>query len=202
MFLKHESCWIHLSVKIIANVHLVLTAKLSSALDICWLGFLNGPCSCSTQLLPSLYCIYLNTVPVRQVFSILWPFKTCLFCCFFSMLSLWASVLRSLGHRQTTPQKPRGTDRTHDLPNNEQAFIPYSLRCSLQSLQLNKRGCYERTDSWSFIRLSSRRLCHFLLTRSSSRINSNNKSRHLLLMYATCYFPEWRFRWRRPLCYQ
>lgn len=173
MFLKHESCWIHLSVKIIAaiaNVYLALAAKLRLVLDIC----LNGSCCCSTQPLPSLYCIYFNTIPASQVFST-WTFQN-LFCCvFFSGQSLWASVLCSLGQRQTTPQKPRGTDRTHDLPNNEQAFIPYLLRCSLQSLQLNKGGCYERTDSWSFIRLSSRRLCHFLLTWSSSRINSNNK---------------------------
>lgn len=124
---------------------LVLTAKLHAAPNISCLGFLNSSYCCSTQLLPCLYHVYLNTIPPNQD-SFTWTFQNIFF------------LNSHCGHQSHTiqctgnPWKPRGISGTSNM---EQAFIPFLLRC-LEALQLNERGYYERTGDQSFINLVRR----------------------------------------------
>lgn len=148
------------------DVYLVLTANLRAAPDICCLGFLNSLHCCSSQKLPCLYHVYLNTIPANQD-----SFTLALQNIFF--LNSHCEYQPYTTQCTGSPWKPRGISGT---PNMEQAFIPFWIRY-LQSLQLNERGCYERSDHQPSIN-GSERLCCLLLTWSSpiSLIQISSKS--------------------------
>lgn len=200
VLLKHKACWIHLlcedyccSCKRLLSSHCKTKCNIGYFLSwvLEWLRLMWCPAAAQSVLL----CILTPSLWIPLDLSKLFFF-------FSPTQSLWASILCSLGHRQISPQKPRGIDRTHKLPNKEKAFITYLWRCSLQSLQLKMllwRGWWLIFHKTQF-KETLQAVAHM---KQQSHINSKKKQeKHLLLMYATCYFLEWRFRWRRPLCYQ
>lgn len=174
------------------DVYLVLTAKLRAAPHICCLGFLNSSHWCSTQLLPCLYmCILTPPLQIRN--SLLWPFKT-----FFFLNS-------HCGHQPYTIQctgrawKPRGISGT---PNMKKAFL---VKMFVAFTIKWKRMLWK--EWWPvFHKLGSERLRCLWLTWSSPIVLIQTsgiiqvKAHNFNLSLA--FFPEWRFRWRRPLCYQ